>query len=180
MTQRTLVLIKPDAMARNMAGEIISRIENVGLRIVDAKFHHADEELAAAHYPVTEAWYAKVGGNTLSDCEKYDLDPIETMGTKDPIEIGKLVHKFNIEFLTSAPVLALVFEGAHAVEVVRKLVGHTVPLLSAPGTIRGDYSVESAVLANFERRPIANLIHASGEPEEAAREIELWFGKKED
>lgn len=177
MIQQTLVLIKPDAMERRLGGEVIARIERTGLRIVNCKMHQADEKLAAAHYPVTDAWYQKAGGNTLKDCEAYGLDPMAAMGTSDPIEIGKKIHKFNIEFLTSGKVVALVFEGPHAVELVRKLVGSTVPLLSAPGTIRGDFSSESAVMANFEKRPIHNLVHASGDVEEAKREIELWFGE---
>lgn len=175
LKQKTLVLIKPDAMDRNLAGEIIARLQRVGLRIVDCKIVQADEKLAAAHYPVTDEWREKVGNNTLSDCEKYGFDPVEMMGTADAKEIGKMIHGFNQELLLSGKVMALVFEGKHAIEVTRKLVGSTTCVLAAPGTIRGDYSNDSALIASLEKRPISNLVHASGDPEEAEREIKLWF-----
>lgn len=178
MAEKTLVLIKPDAMRRNLAGEIISRFERVGLKIVDCKMVQADEKLAAAHYPVTDEWLEGVGGKSLSDFEKYGVDAVEVMGTNDPKEIGKLIHKYNQENLLGGPVIALVFEGDHAVEVVRKLAGSTNPILAAPGTIRGDYSNHSALVGNMQKKPIQNLVHASGTVEEAEREIELWFGKK--
>jgi len=175
MIQKSLVLIKPDAMERNLAGEIISRIERVGLKMVKCELIQASENLAATHYPVTEEWLNKVGSNTINDCEKYGLSVEETMGTKDPIEIGKKVHEWNMGYVLSAPVLAIVFEGVHAVEVIRKLCGPTLPLLAAPGTIRGDYSSASAISENIQKKPIRNLVHASGTEEEAKREIELWF-----
>lgn len=177
MSQRTLVLVKPDAMQRGLAGEIIGRIERVGLKIVDCKLVSVNEELAVAHYPVTDEWLKKVGSNTISDCQKYGIDVIEAIGTDVDIEIGNLVHKWNVEYLLSSPILAIVFEGIHAVEVVRKLCGPTLPLLASPGTIRGDLSSYSAISENIEKKPIRNLVHASGDPQEAKREIELWFGK---
>lgn len=179
MKQQTLVLIKPDGMARGLAGEIISRFERVGLKIVKAQLVSASEELARAHYPTTPQWLEKVGNNTISDCEKYGVDVKEAMGTDVPSEIGNKVHEWNMKFIMSAPVLALVFEGVHAVEVVRKLCGPTLPLLAPPGTIRGDFSSNSAISENIENKPIRNLIHASGTPEEAEREIKLWFSRGE-
>ena len=176
LIERTLVLLKPDAVRRALMGEIISRFERVGLKIVKAKLVQADIELASKHYPTTPEWLDKVGNNTISDCQKYGLDVKKTMGTDIPAEIGKLVHKWNMEYILSAPVFALVFEGIHAVEVIRKLCGPTLPLLAAPGTIRGDFSSNSAISENIEHKPIRNLIHASGTVEEAEREIALWFG----
>lgn len=178
MNQKTLVLLKPDAMNRGLAGEIIGRFERVGLKIVECKLVNADKKLASTHYPVTEEWLLKVGKNTLSDCEKYEVDVMDAMGTSDPIEIGKKVHEWNMEYILSAPILAIVFEGVHAVEVVRKLCGPTLPLLAPPGTIRGDFSSASAVSENMAKSPIRNLIHASGDPSEAEREIKLWFGSE--
>lgn len=162
-------------MARGLAGEIISRFERMGLKIAAAKLMHPGKELTQKHYPVTEEWLTKVGNNTISDCEKYGLNTKEVMGTDDPIEIGKLVHKWNVEYFTGGDILALVFEGAHAVEAVRKLCGPTLPLLATPGTIRGDFSSASAISENMAKMPIRNLIHASGSEEEAKREIDLWF-----
>lgn len=175
--QKTLLIIKPDGMQRGLAGEILSRFEKVGLKVVDAKMVEADRELATAHYPVTDEWLEAVGGKSLGDYEKFGLDPIEFLGTKEPKEIGEMIHKFNIEYLMSGKVLAFILEGDHAVEVVRKLVGSTVALLAPAGTIRGDFCTDSAVLANSEKRSIKNLVHASGTPEEAEAEIKLWFGK---
>lgn len=174
--QQTLVLIKPDAMERGLAGEIIARFERVGLRIKEGKMVTVSEQLATEHYPVTDEWLTKVGNNTISDCEKYGVDVKEAMGTDDPVEIGKLVHKWNKDWLISAPILALVLEGTHAIEVVRKLCGPTLPLVAPPGTIRGDLSSASAISENMAKLPIRNLVHASGDEAEAEREIKLWFG----
>lgn len=177
LNQKTLIFIKPDALARNLAGEILARFQRVGLKIVNAKMFWPDEKLASAHYPVTDEWLEKVGNNTLDDCKKYGYDPIKVIGTDVPKEVGYLIHKYNKEMLLSGPVLAFVLEGTHAVEVVRKLVGHTVPVLAVPGTIRGDYSNDSAMAANLDKRTIYTLVHASGSKEEAQREIDLWFGR---
>lgn len=177
INEQSLVVIKPDAMERGLIGEIISRFERVGLRIINARMVEVDRELAETHYPVTEEWLLKVGNNTLNDCQKYDVDPKDAMGTTDPIEIGKLVHEWNITYLMEQPVLALVIEGTHAIEVIRKLCGSTLPLLAAPGTIRGDFSSASALSGNMHKQSIQNMVHASGAPDEAEREIELWFGK---
>jgi nucleoside-diphosphate kinase len=177
--EQSLVVIKPDGMERGLIGDIIHRFERVGLRVVNAKMVEVTRELAETHYPVTDEWLSKVGNNTLSDCQKYEVDAQETMGTTDPLEIGKLVHEWNVSYLMQKPVLALVIEGVHAIEVIRKLCGSTLPLLAAPGTIRGDYSSASALSGNVNQQSIQNLIHASGERDEAEREIELWFGKKD-
>lgn len=176
MHQRTLVLIKPDAMQRNLAGEIISRLERVGLTITDCRMVTPDRDFAEKHYPVTDDWFVSVGNRTIADCEKYSVDVKEAMGTTDPKEIGQLIHKWNVDFFTGQKIMAIVFEGVHAVEVARKLAGATLPLLAAPGTIRGDYSSSSALSENSKKRTIQNLVHTSGDPEEAEREIELWFG----
>lgn len=175
--EQTLVLIKPDAMARGLADEIISRFTRVGLKVVKEKEFTALREVAEKHYPGDdEAWLRKVGGNTVSDCQKYGIDVKATMGTDDPLEIGKLVFGWNVEFLVSGPMKGYVLEGVNAIEAVRKLVGSTIPLLSPAGTIRGDYSTASAISENADKKPIRNLVHASGDRDEAKREIELWFG----
>ena len=106
-------------------------------------------------------------------------DAGEEIGTMAPKEIGRLVQEWNVDFLTEGPVLALVWQGPHAVAIVRKLVGPTYPNQAPAGTIRGDYSLESPAVANSKKRSIRNLIHASGTPDEAKLEIELWFKEKE-
>lgn len=179
MIERTLILIKPDAVQRGLIGEITSRFEKLGLKLVGMKMIHHDKEFAKKHYPVTEEWYKKVGSNTLEDSKKYGVSAKDTIGTEDPVEIGKKVHQWNVEFLTSSPVIAIVVEGVHAIETARKLAGHTVPNLSSPGTIRGDLASTSALHSNMKNRAIQNLVHTSGNKEEAEREINLWFFEEE-
>lgn len=163
-------------MARNLAGEIIARIERLGLKMVKAKLVHADDNLASNHYPETQEWLSLVGKKSLEDFTKYNMDAVEVLGTSEPMEIGRLILKFNKEYLQSGPVLAMVFEGPMAIELMRKLAGSTNPILAAPGTIRGDYCTDSALQSDIEKRSIYNLVHASGDQSEAKREIDLWFG----
>ena len=177
--ERTLVLIKPDGVQRGLIGKILKRSEKKGLKIIGMKMVYPQKDLAQKHYPVTEEWYKKVGKNTLDDCEKYDIDVEESMGTKDPIEIGKKVHQWNVSFLTSSPIVSLVLEGTHAIESARKLAGETVPNISQIGTIRGDFTGVSAISANMKGRAIYNLVHTSKNKEEAEEEIKLWFNPEE-
>jgi nucleoside-diphosphate kinase len=178
--ERTLVVLKPDAVARGLMGQIITRFENVGLKMVAAKITSAPRELVEKHYPDDrhELWEG-IGQKTLDNYQNLDMDPKESLGTADAYEIGKMVRVWLMDYLMEGPVLAMVIEGPHAVELVRKLCGHTLPLISAPGTIRGDFSYDSSYLANSSKRPIKNLMHASGNIEEAEYEIPLWFTKEE-
>jgi nucleoside-diphosphate kinase len=132
MAERTLVLIKPDAMGRRVAGEILSRFEQRGLTVRAARLVQVDRELAELHY--------------AEHVEKPFF--------------GELV-----EFITSAPTLALVLEGESAIQVVRTTMGATNPVSAAPGTIRGDLALAMP----------DNLVHGSDSPESAEREIALWF-----
>lgn len=178
--ERTVVLLKPDAVKRGIMGEIITRFEKCGLKVVAMKMVWVDEELVSKHYPTSRAeWVRKVGERTLQTYQEYGRDANEIIGTSDPDEIGKKVIKWLTDFLTSGPVLAMVLEGNHAVKAVRKMVGDTSPGLANPGTIRGDYSIDTTDLGNERQRPVNNIIHASGNPEEAQFEEELWFHKNE-
>lgn len=178
--ERTLVVIKPDGVKRALTGQIISRFETVGLKLVGVKLLCASRELLEKHYPEDrdELWIG-IGNKTLENYEQYKIDPKETLGTSDPKEIGKMVRVWLIDYLMQGPVLALVLEAPHAVELVRKMAGHTLPLLSAPGTIRGDFAYDSSYLANSNKRAIENLLHASGTKDEADYEIPLWFTPEE-
>jgi nucleoside-diphosphate kinase len=120
-----------------------------------------------------------MGNKTLENYVKLGIDVKKEFGHDDPHKIGLIIREWLVDMITAGPVFAMVLEGPHAVEIVRKIVGHTLPLMSAPGTIRGDYSFDSSYLANTNRRPIKNLIHASGTVEEAGYEIPLWFSKEE-
>ena len=173
--ERTLVLIKPDAFKRGLVGEIISRFERVGLKLEGMKIINATTEIVEKHYPDDKNWIRSVGKKTIDTYEKYNLNIIEDLGTNDALKIGKLVRKWLIQHLTSGPVLVLILSGNHAVEIVRKIVGNTVPLFAELGTIRGDFSIDSPDLSAQERRVLQNLVHASETVEEAKREISLWF-----
>lgn len=174
--QKTLVLIKPDGVARKLVGEIISRFERVGLVIEEMRLVRVDEGLAYKHYADDQNWQKSVGDRLLGFFKENSRNPIEDIGTDDPVEIGKKVREWLAAYLVKGgPVVAMVLRGPHAIEIVRKLAGATYPLNAAPGTIRGDYGYESPFLANVEHRAIENMIHASGAPDEAEREIELWF-----
>ncbi len=173
--QRTLIICKHDAVARGLMGEIVSRFEKVGLKLVAMELIAATDDMGIKHYPNTTEWLSKVGERTLAEYKEKGINALEVLGTEDAVEIGKMVKQWNVEYLTSGPVLAMIWEGPEAIKIGRKLVGHTVPLLAAPGTIRGDFSWDNADLANEQQRPFYNLVHASGEPDEAEYEIQLWF-----
>jgi nucleoside-diphosphate kinase len=178
--EQTLVVLKPDAVRRGLIGQIVTRFENVGLTVVAVKMVTAKREMVEMHYPKDreELWIG-IGNKTLDNYRDLDMDPVASLGTADAKEIGKMVRVWLMDYLMEGPVLAMVLEGPHAVELVRKITGHTLPLVATPGTIRGDFSYDSSYLANSSKRPIKNLIHASGNKEEAVYEIPLWFTKEE-
>lgn len=178
--EKTLVIIKPDAIQRGIIGEIIHRFERVGLKLVGAKMLVPEKGLADKHYPKErEEFIVGMAKKTLENYKEQGMDPNEDFGTDDPKEIGLKIQSWLVDFLISGPVFAFVLEGPHAVEVVRKICGFTLPQKAAPGTIRGDYSFDSSSMANLSKRPIRNLIHASGDVEEAEFEINLWFSDNE-
>jgi nucleoside-diphosphate kinase len=175
--QRTFCILKPDAVMRGLTGEIIYRIEKVGLKIVALKMIQADADMIRRHYPMSdEAWVHRLGEKSLMGFEGLAVDPKEVLGSDDKKEIGTAVTQSLIGYMTSGPVVCFVVEGIQAIDMVRKLAGHTLPFKANVGTIRGDYSVDSPSIANAEKRSIHNLLHASENEEEAKNEIELWFG----
>ena len=146
MIERTLILLKPDSVQRQLVGEIISRFEKVGLKIVGMKMQWVDASFSKKHYAA---------------------------------HVEKKFYKGLEKMITEGPLIAIVFEGIHAVEVVRKMVGGTEPKTSTPGTIRGDYAHHSYIYADSKNKAIKNLIHASGNSEEAKSEVSLWFKDNE-
>lgn len=175
-SERTLVLIKPDGVVRGLIGEILSRFEKTGLKIVGMKMVWADNTLAKKHYKLDETWAKNVYEKTKKTREAEG----QPFPFKDPMEYGGMIQGWNINFLIEGPIIALVLEGPHAIEVVRKMVGTTEPRQASPGTIRGDYAmIESYALANDKERVLRNLIHASDSQENANHEITLWFKKEE-
>lgn len=177
--EKTLVLIKPDGVKRGLIGEIIRRIEQRGLKIIALKMFQATREQIDNHYPKDPKWVSRLGEKTLGTYEKYGLDPIKELGADKPEEIGKMVRSWILDFMTSGPLVKMVVQGVHAVDMVRKICGNTLPNLAEMGTIRGDYSVDSPALANAGKRGVHNIIHASETQEETAHELEYWFSSGE-
>jgi len=179
LQERTLVVIKPDGVKRALIGEILARFEKAGLKIVGLKMIEVSRDFARRHYPGTEEWITGMGKKTLENYAKYGIDPVKELGTDDPRKIGDMIYDWNVDSFTSGPVVAVALEGNHSVDNVRMMIGSTLPVFALPGTIRGDYSSDSAALANKEKRAIKNVVHASGELDEAAREIDYWFGPED-
>ncbi len=180
MIERTLVVMKPDAVQRGIIGDIITRFEKTGLKIIGAKMFVPSKELLDKHYPASRTEFVKgLGKRTLESYAEAGIDPKEHFEATDTLTIGHEVRNWLVDFMTSAPVVAMVLEGPHAIEVVRKIRGHTLPQKANPGTITGDYSFDSSGYANMNKRPIRNLVHASGNLEEANFEIGLWFNESE-
>jgi len=146
MIERTLVLVKPDGVQRKLIGEIVTRFEKVGMKIVGMKMVWIDKEFSKKHYQA---------------------------------HVEKSFYPMLEATITEGPVIAMVLEGVHAVEAVRKMVGATEPHKAAPGTIRGDYAHVSSEYANSKKTGVKNLVHASGNKEEADVEVNLWFSPKE-
>ena len=174
--QQTFCLIKPDGVSRGLIGDIIHRIEKAGLKIVALKMVQADRQLAAKHYPTEDlVWIDRLGEKSLSSFESLTVKPKEALGSDSKRVIGKQVSETLVDYIASGPVVCMVIEGIQAIDMVRKLAGHTLPYKADVGTIRGDYSVDSPAIANAESRSIHNIIHASENEKEATNEISLWF-----
>ncbi|MDO8609622.1 MAG: nucleoside-diphosphate kinase [bacterium] len=177
--QKALLIIKPDGVQRGLIGTIIKRFEKVGLTVIGVKFEWATKEKVIAHYPNTEAWFKKVGERTLSNYAKKGIDANKVFGTNDPIKIGQAVKGWLVNYFQESPVFLAAVEGYEAIEIVRKLSGNTLPVLAAPGTVRGDFSHDTIDLANEQNRPLRNLIHASDAVEDGEKEVALWFAPNE-
>jgi nucleoside-diphosphate kinase len=175
MLERSYTMIKPDGVQRGLVGQIISRFEAVGLRLVAMKMLIPARAITEQHYPGTPELLKRLGDNTIRGFGEIGKDVVKEFGTNDPIELGKLVREWLMKSITTAPVIAMVWEGNNAIKNIRKLLGSTVPSEALPGTIRGDLSVDSPDVANTEHRSLYNLMHASGNAEEAKFEIGLWF-----
>lgn len=177
--ERTLVLIKPDAVKRGLIGEIIHRFERASLKVVALKMVLPSREIVEKLYKNDEEHMRGMGGKTLKTYEEYKMDPAKELGTADPLEIGKMIREWNMAYMTSGPIAAILLEGVHAVDNVRTLIGNTLPLFAAPGTVRGDYSLDSPAVANTEKRAVRNIVHATGTSAEAEYEQNIWFTPEE-
>jgi nucleoside-diphosphate kinase len=174
-TERTLVIIKPDGVQRSLIGEIIKRFERVGLKIVGMKFTLPSKEKVNEHYSLDPDWKRIVGEKSIEAYKRKG----EKSPSEDPLVIGDMVLSNLEKYFTSGPILIMALQGAHSVEIVRKLVGGTEPRSTDVGTIRGDFVLDSYAMADTDGRAIRNLIHASGSTEEAKKELAHWFSKEE-
>ncbi len=174
--EKTVVIIKPDGVRKGLIGEVIRRFEQRDLKIVALEMFQPTKELIEGHYPQDEIWKERLGHKTLATYEQYGIDPVASLGTKDSKELGEMVRGWLINYMTSAPLVRMVVQGIHAVDMVRKIAGPTLPYLADMGTIRGDFSSDSPAVANAEKRAVANILHASETADEAEHEIKYWFG----
>jgi len=169
--EKTLVIIKPDGVQRGLIGEVIRRYERTGLKLSALKMVIPDEKTVERHYLADPEWIVKVGLKAIESYKKKGLKP----PSENPEVVGKRVLENLKKYLTSGPVVLMVWEGMNAVGIVRKITGGTEPLTSDVGTIRGDFTIDSYEVADTTDRAVRNIIHASGSKEEAEKEISIWF-----
>ena len=177
--ERTLIILKPDAVKRGLVGTIFEVFENVGLKLLAAKMVRPDEKVIKNHYPGTKEWINEMGQKTLASFKQSNLDVKKAMGTEDPEKLGQFVYERLIKYWREGPIIVSVWEGPNAITIARKLRGHTIPLLANPGTLHASYSFDSSPLSSSLNRVVKTFVHASGNVEEAEREIKYWFGTTE-
>ncbi len=173
--ERTLVFIKPDGVQRSLVGEIIRRFERIGLKLVGVKMLVPTVKQVEDHYLLEPGWKETVGRKAIESYAKKGIEP----PTKDALAAGEKVLEGLRKYLTSGPVVLMVWKGAHAVSIVRKIAGSTEPLTSDVGTIRGDFVLDSYQMSDKDNRSVRNLLHASGSVTEAEKEVALWFSNDE-
>ncbi len=173
--EKTLVIVKPDGVQRSLIGEVIKRYEQCGLKLVALKMLIPSEELALKHYSTDPEWALKTGTKSIEAAKGRG----EKLWTDDPVEYAEGIRKTLKAFLSSGPVVVMIWQGMNAVGVVRKITGSTEPLSSVPGTIRGDYTIDSYSAADIDKRSVRNIIHSSGSVDEAQKEIDIWFKAEE-
>lgn len=173
--ERTLVIIKPDGVQRTLIGEIIARYERMGLKLVAMKMLVPTKDHVVTHYTLDPEWRRITGEKTIKGYRDKGLVP----PTEDPLEVTEKLLQSLSRYMTSGPVVVMVWQGAHAVAIVRKITGGTEPLTSDIGTIRGDFVLDSYQMSDVDGRSIRNLVHASGSPKEAEQEIAHWFSPQE-
>jgi len=173
--ERTLVIIKPDGVQRSLIGEVLKRYERLGLKLIGIKMLVPNEKMIEEHYTLDPNWRKITGEKTIKGYIDKNLKP----PSEDPFQITEIILNNLKKYMTSGPVIAMVWQGAHAIAIVRKITGGTEPLTSDVGTIRGDFVLDSYQMSDVDNRSIRNIIHASGSQEEAKLEIEHWFDPKE-
>lgn len=174
MTERTLLLVKPDGVERALIGKILSRLEDTGMKIIAIKMVSPTKKLAGTHYAADPKWFVETGTRSINAAKERGVIIKET-----PVQFATKIRNYLIESLSSGPVVAVVLEGNEVIAITRKLVGSTEPKRAEPSTIRGTYSIDSYALAEEKKRPIMNIVHASEDKRTAEREIKVWFKEDE-
>jgi nucleoside-diphosphate kinase len=173
--EKSLVLVKPDGVQRGLIGEVIKRYEQCGLKLVALKMIIPTRELTLAHYSTDPDWASKTGNKTFDSYKAKNLP----LPGDDPIAFAENIRRLLVDFLSSGPVVAMVWQGMNAIGIIRKITGGTEPLTSVPGTIRGDYTIDSYGSSDMDKRAVRNIIHSSGSIDEANKEIPIWFKPEE-
>ncbi len=169
--EKTLVIIKPDGLQRSLVGEIIKRYERTGLKLIGLKMIVPNEEMIEKHYTLDPEWRRLTGEKNIKSYKEKGIKP----PTEDPFKATEFILECLKRYMTSGPVMAMVWQGAHAVAIVRKVTGKTEPLMSDVGTIRGDFVLDSYEMSDIGKRSVRNLVHSSGSVKEAEDEIKHWF-----
>ncbi len=173
--EKTLVIIKPDGVQRGLIGEIVKRFEKTGLKLVALKMVVPTPDLIEKHYSIDPEWKMKTGVKAIEAYKKKGKTP----PSDNSLEVGQVVLNNLKKYMTFGPVVVMVWQGMGAIGIVKKITGGTEPLISDVGTIRGDFTIDSYEVADFDGRAVRNLIHASTSIKEAKNEIILWFNGKE-
>lgn len=173
--ERTLVLIKPDVLQRQLVGEILTRFERKGIKMTAMKMLNATKEQVGEHYINDEAYLIETG----EKAKKGAIARGEDVSKWNSLEQGKKIRQRNINYLTCGPIVAIVFEGFGVITQVRKILGSASPADGDIGTIRDDYSVDTYALADFLDRSTMTMLHASDSVENAERELKIWFKESE-
>lgn len=173
--EKTLVLIKPDGVQRSLIGEIISRYERTGLKLIALKFVVPTLDMVEKHYTLDPSWRQRNGEKTIASYKAKGLTP----SSEDPMEASGMTLEKLKKYLSSGPVVVMIWQGINAVAMIKKITGSTEPLNADVGTIRGDFMLDSYQTADEDKRAVRNLTHISGSIEEAENEINHWFKPEE-
>ena len=177
--ERTLVVIKPDGMEDGLQNVIQRRIKMAGLEIIAEKKLVPTREILNNHFPIDDFdWIRNMGKFCIANFYENEADPVDILGSEDPVEVGRMILQWNFKAYMSGHVLAMIVQGENAVQCIRGLIGHTNPSKAKPGTIRGDFSQDDGFEANKDKRAIQNVIHASGTAKEVEKEIAAWFPRR--
>jgi nucleoside-diphosphate kinase len=174
-TERTLILVKPDVIQRQIVGEILTRFERKGFKIIGMKMLNATKEQIQEHYTDEESYLIETG----EKAKKGALARGEDISNWNSLEKGKIIRKNNVVYLTCGPIISMVLEGHGVISGVRKILGSTSPADGDVGTIRDDYSFDTFALADYISRATRTMLHASDSVENAEREIKIWFKESE-